>query len=215
MVSDRAAEREEPADGPDAERDIDERTGRAAAVERIRQKTLWVDTQIREAMARGEFDNLPGAGKPIKGLDRADPDWWLKGLAEREQLSGLLPPALALRNEDAGLDAQLDRESSEQVVRDLVKDFNRRIIDARRQLLGGPPVITPTRDVDHEIERWRERRADRLATRRRQGDREPRTRRANDAPHAGEAVRRPRRGWFASLRGRLRSSDMPSGHDST
>jgi hypothetical protein len=28
----------------------------------------WVDRQIREAIERGEFDNLPGQGKPIKGL---------------------------------------------------------------------------------------------------------------------------------------------------
>jgi hypothetical protein len=25
----------------------------------------WVDKQIREATERGEFDGLPGAGKPI------------------------------------------------------------------------------------------------------------------------------------------------------
>jgi DnaJ family protein C protein 28 len=25
----------------------------------------WIDQQIREALERGEFDNLPGAGKPI------------------------------------------------------------------------------------------------------------------------------------------------------
>jgi hypothetical protein len=32
------------------------------------------------------------------------------------------------------------------------------VIDARRQLQGGPPVITKTRDVDAEMARWRERR---------------------------------------------------------
>ena len=46
----------------------------------------WIDRQIREAQERGEFDNLPRAGKPIKGLDsRRDDDWWAKSLIRREQ----------------------------------------------------------------------------------------------------------------------------------
>jgi hypothetical protein len=30
----------------------------------------WIERQIREAQERGAFDDLPGAGKPIPGLDR-------------------------------------------------------------------------------------------------------------------------------------------------
>ena len=30
----------------------------------------WVDKRIREATERGEFENLPGAGKPLRGLGR-------------------------------------------------------------------------------------------------------------------------------------------------
>jgi len=138
----------------------DGRTGSSAAAARMRHQVSWVDEQIRVAMARGDFDNLPGAGKPIEGLGGShDPDWWLKKLVEREQITGVLPPALALRKEDAELDSVLDKETSEASVRRLLEDFNRRVIDARRQLLGGPPVITPTRDVDAEVTRWRERRA--------------------------------------------------------
>ncbi|MDR6558772.1 hypothetical protein J2809_003142 [Arthrobacter pascens] len=43
-------------------------------------------------------------------------------------------------------------------MRDIVDDFNARVIDARRQLQGGPPVITKTRDPDVEVQRWQERR---------------------------------------------------------
>jgi hypothetical protein len=127
---------------------------------------LIADQQIRMAMDRGDFDNLPGAGKPIPGLDGKqphDPDWWVKGLIERERITGVLPPALALRKEDAELDALLDREVTEQDVSRVVAEFNSRVIDAQRQLLGGPPVITPTRDVDREVLVWRERRAARRA----------------------------------------------------
>ena len=71
------------------------------------QQATWVDVQIRRAMERGEFDNLPGQGKPIADLGgQHDPDWWVKRLVQRENLA-LLPPALALRREDAELDATL------------------------------------------------------------------------------------------------------------
>jgi hypothetical protein len=140
----------------------DKRTGRSAAQARIENQQAWVDQQVRVAMARGDFDNLPGAGRPIEGLGtQHDPDWWVKKLIEREQITGVLPPALALRKEDAELDATLDHESAERVVRELLEDFNKRIVEARRQLQGGPPVITKTRDVDAEVAAWRARRTTR------------------------------------------------------
>jgi len=142
----------------------------AARARRVEHQARWVDFQVKQAMRRGDFDDLPGAGKPIRGLSGThDPEWWVKSLIEREQLTGIGPPALALRKEDAELEARIDRESTEQAVRDVVEDFNRRVVEARRQLLGGPPVITPTRDVNHEIAAWRSRRVqrrDRLRRRR-------------------------------------------------
>ena len=135
-----------------------------AARQRLEQQTLWVDLQVRRAMARGDFDNLPGAGKPLKLPAQHDPDWWVKRLIEREKLSGIAPPAIGLRREDAELDDTLDREATEAGVRRIVDDFNRRVIEARRQLLGGPPVITKTRDPAVEVQRWRARRAPRRAT---------------------------------------------------
>ncbi|WP_422933533.1 DUF1992 domain-containing protein [Sinomonas sp. P47F7] len=133
--------------------------------EELRQKRLKFDSARRadyligDAMARGEFDHLKYAGKPIPGLGGTyDPDWWIKGLIQREHLTGLGPKALLLRVEDAELDARLDALPSERQVRDAVEDFNARVIDARRQLEGGPPVVTKTRDVDGEVQRWHERR---------------------------------------------------------
>ena len=123
------------------------------------ERAAYVENAIQQAIRRGEIDNLPGAGKPLEGLTgRHDPDWWIRRKIEREQLSGLGPPALTLRVENAELEAQLDRLHRESEVRDAVEDFNRRVIEARRQLLGGPPVVTPTRDVDGEVRAWRERR---------------------------------------------------------
>lgn len=154
-----------PEPEPDPERHDEE----DLAAKRIEQQTLWVDMQVRRAMERGEFDDLPGAGKPIRGLGSThDPDWWVKNLIEREKITGVLPPALALRKEDAELDGVLDREATEEGVRRVVRDFNRRVVEARRQLQGGPPVVTPTRDEDGEVTAWRARRAERRERQRRQ-----------------------------------------------
>ncbi len=138
------------------------------------QQTRWVDHQIRQAIARGDFDNLPGSGKPIRGLGAThDPDWWVKGLIERERLTGVAPPAIGLRKEAAELETRLDRETTEPAVRRVIEDFNARVVDARRQLQGGPPVITPTRDVDAEVAAWRERRAERRELQRQRSRQQP------------------------------------------
>ena len=160
-----------------ASEERDRRTGRSAAAARIQHQATWVDLQLRQAMERGAFDDLPGAGKPIEDLGAThDPDWWVKKLVEREHVTGVLPAALQLRKDDVELDAALDRLPSEREVRRELEEFNRRVIAARRQLEGGPPVITPTRDVDAEVEQWRVRRRARHA--------------AQVAPRAPEPTRR-------------------------
>jgi hypothetical protein len=165
-----------------AERARDARTGDPAARVRMREQHRWVDLQVQRAIERGDFDDLPGAGKPIPGLgSEHDPDWWVKKLVERERITGVLPAALQLRKDDAELDDHLDRYAAEREVRREVEDFNARVVAARRQLEGGPPVITATRDVDDEVGRWRERR-----TARHTGTQ------ASPAPEPP----RPRRRWF-------------------
>ena len=131
---------------------------------RIRDQTRWVDLQIQEAVRRGAFDDLPGYGKPIEGLGtQHDPDWWLKKLVEREHITGVLPPTLQLRKDDAELDGLLDRLPSEAEVREALEDFNARVRAARYQPLGGPPLVTRQRDVEAEVEAWRVRRGARRA----------------------------------------------------
>jgi hypothetical protein len=169
----------------------DARTGSDAAENRMRHQAHWVDLQIRRAMERGEFDDLPGQSKPLGDLGSPDDrDWWLKKLIEREQITGVLPAALQLRKDDAELDHLLDRETVEKVVRQTVEDFNRRVIEARRQLQGGPPVVTPTRDVDAEVERWHERRRQRQRRLREQAARPA------ESGREGTAGERSRRRWF-------------------
>lgn len=155
-----AGSAEELAGSPDTtdpdERDEGKKSPGSMTVE---ERSRYVDVVVDQAMRRGEFDNLPLQGKPIPGLTGThDPDWWIKGLIERENITGVLPSA-QLRKDDAELDGKLDLEAMEVRVREIVTDFNARVVDARRQLQGGPPVVTPTRDVDEEVARWRARRA--------------------------------------------------------
>jgi hypothetical protein len=118
-----------------------------------------VEKQIREAQERGEFDNLPGAGKPLDLSDSGDPDWWVKRFAARENLDlgGALPGALALRKEAAGYPEALADVRTEANVREIIEDYNRRVLaDRLRPAVGNlPPMLAKTLDVDEMVARWR------------------------------------------------------------
>ena len=160
-----------------------EQPAEAPMVLNAQNKSEFVETAIQLAIRQGVFDDLPGAGKPIEGLGtHHDPDWWIRRKIETENLSGLGPPALLLRVEDRELDGELDKLRREDDVRTVVEDFNRRVVEARRQLMGGPPVVTKTRDVDAEIEAWRVRREAARAV-------------ADAAPETDAAPKKRLRGW--------------------
>lgn len=45
-----------------------------------------VERRIREAIERGDFDDLPGTGAPLAGLEQPyRPDWWARAWVERER----------------------------------------------------------------------------------------------------------------------------------
>ena len=120
----------------------------------------WVERQIREAMERGDFDNLPGAGQPIPGLTGQDEEnWWVKRLLEREKLPMPLPTSLALRKEIAGLAETLADVPTEEAVREIVSDLNERIRDTHRRRVDGPPLVIGLVDVEATVAEWRRNRA--------------------------------------------------------
>ena len=46
-----------------------------------------VDRLVREAMEAGEFDDLPGTGKPIAGAGTSDDEyWWFRDWVRRNQI---------------------------------------------------------------------------------------------------------------------------------
>jgi hypothetical protein len=119
-----------------------------------------IDRQLREATERGEFDNLPGAGRPLRDHGREyDEDWWVKDWLEREgATAGVIPPTLALRREVEDLETRVDRLRTEREVRDYVAELNERIGSARVGRMDGPPVLLAPRDADEVVAAWRQRR---------------------------------------------------------
>jgi hypothetical protein len=116
----------------------------------------WVERQIREAAERGEFDNLPGAGKPIPDLDKPhDELWWIKQKLRRENLS-YLPRTLALRKEAEDALLAASQAGSEAQVRRIMAEINSKILDGNRKAASGPPLNLAPFDVERVVRNWRE-----------------------------------------------------------
>jgi hypothetical protein len=138
----------------------DERPGRS-----LRHYESVVDQQIRQAEERGEFADLPGLGKPLKGLDRANDDlWWVKDYLMREELptEALLPTPLLLRREKERLPELVRELPSEQAVRELVAAFNKRVLAELRAPAGPFRPVGPA-NTEALVAEWHEAHAEKLA----------------------------------------------------
>ena len=90
----------------------------------------WVDGQISRGLARGDFDGLAGAGKPLSraALDETGYEWVLaKARKENLDVFGMLPPGLALKKEREDLPRRADELPSAAAVRALAEDYNARV----------------------------------------------------------------------------------------
>src|SRR5690242_21701891 len=123
-----------------------------------------VEAQIRAAQERGDFDDLPGAGKPLDLPEVHDPDWWVKSYVRREGIdtSALVHPSIALRREAGSFPESLASLTREDQVRAVLEDFNRRVTAEWRRPVAGPslPVVAHQVAVEPLVERWRALRAD-------------------------------------------------------
>jgi hypothetical protein len=153
----------------------------------------WLDKQIREATDRGEFDDLPGAGKPLPDAgQRYDENWWLKDYLRREGVSGdgMLPPSLLLRRDIERLPEAVRAMNSEQRVREHVSELNARIV-AWMRMPRGPHVNVRPVDSDEVVAQWR--------ARRQPAPRPARAAATDPTPAAPAATR-----WWRALFGRHR-----------
>lgn len=119
----------------------------------------WVDKKIREAAERGEFEDLPGLGEPLR-QGRRDELWWIRDKVEREGLSteALLPEPLQLRREIERLPESVRELRTEQQVRNAAETLNRRVVEWLRAPSGPRVPVSPV-DVDALVESWRAERA--------------------------------------------------------
>ena len=116
----------------------------------------WIDRQIREGMERGEFDSLPGHGKPIRDLDQPRDDlWWVRDKLRREDAQ-FLPPTLALRKEVEDARERIAAATAESEVRAIVADINERIVKVNSRATAGPPSTVVKLDEEHVVRQWRE-----------------------------------------------------------
>lgn len=79
------------------------------------------ERRIREAVERGEFDDLPGAGRPLPGLGGTyDPDWWVKEWVRRTSLEETLAEVRStIRSELPKLKAFPDSSETSGRIREL------------------------------------------------------------------------------------------------
>jgi len=115
------------------------------------------EQRIQSAQAEGQFDNLPGFGKPIPGIDEPhDELWWVKDKLKREQLSSL-PPALAIRLDVQNTLARLSDLPIESEVRRELAELNDRIHKAAFAITWGPSAdVVPLTEgeIDQLVARW-------------------------------------------------------------
>ncbi|MFI6095562.1 DUF1992 domain-containing protein [Lentzea sp. NPDC051213] len=112
----------------------------------------WIDKQIREAQERGDFDDLPGAGKPLPGAgEPLEEDWWLKKKVREEEGSAGLPPSLVLRREAEAARVLALAAGTDDEARAIIEAMNARILDALRKPLSGPPLNLMPFDVDELV----------------------------------------------------------------
>jgi hypothetical protein len=119
----------------------------------------WIDKQIRDAMDRGEFDDLPGKGKPLPNIDQPrDELWWVREKLRRENVQ-FLPPTMQVRKDLDDVREKIAATDDEAVVRSLVAEINERIREVNRSVVTGPPSTLMPLDVEIVVERWRATRA--------------------------------------------------------
>jgi hypothetical protein len=118
-----------------------------------------IEAKIRAAQERGDFDNLPGKGKPLDLPEVHDPDWWVKSYVRREGIdtSALVHPTIALRREADTFPESLAVLTSEEQVRAVIEDFNRRVVAEWRRTMTGAslPVVARQVAVEPMVDRWR------------------------------------------------------------
>lgn len=158
-----------------------------------------VEAQIRAAVQRGEFDNLPGAGRPIPGRGLPyDESWWIRSFLEREEIGSelLLPEPLLLRKRIEQVPDEVRDLPTEAAVRAYVRDLNAQVLAWLRAPTGPRVVVRPV-NADEVVRQWRAARQPPV----------PPSGSGGDTPAAAGGPRRRHRPWWSPSRWRRRPVD--------
>jgi hypothetical protein len=101
------------------------------------------ETKIREAIARGDFDDLPGSGRPLARDDLARVPPHLRAAYRVLRNANVLPPELEVRKQLAALDAEITETRDESELRELrrrrsLTDLNYRVMMERHVRAARP-----------------------------------------------------------------------------
>jgi hypothetical protein len=96
------------------------------------------ERRIREAAEQGEFDDLPGSGRPLPSLDGTyDPHWWTKEWLRRTTLDETAAELRrAIRSELPRLKASPDSSKT----RERIEELNTAITELNRDLAADAQI---------------------------------------------------------------------------
>jgi hypothetical protein len=115
----------------------------------------WIDKQIREAEERGDFDNLPGKGKPLPDIDKPrDEMWWVRSWLKRENVD-YLPPTMQIRKDVDEARERIRNATTEAEVRTIVEEINDKIRHLNRTAVDGPPSNVYPLHLETVLDKWR------------------------------------------------------------
>ncbi len=86
------------------------------------------EEKIRAAMERGEFDNLPGAGRPLALEDLSAVPEHLRAGYKLLKNAGFVPPEVELKKEIARLEEALARAHSQKEKQALLRQLQEKTI---------------------------------------------------------------------------------------
>ena len=113
----------------------------------------WIDRQIEQAQARGDFDGLAGTGRPLPGVDRPhDELWWVRDKLKREKVEHLPPTLAILRDRDEAVRRALAAPTDHDA-RVILDEMNERIRYENAHVVIGPPSTAVPVDVDAVVAR--------------------------------------------------------------
>lgn len=115
----------------------------------------FTEQKILAAQEDGAFQNLPGLGQPIPGIDEPlDENWWVRRKLQAEN-AVLVPPLLEAQRDIARTRERALACTVETVVREMFRELAERVSAAILNPTPSPPIVVLPIDLESELASWR------------------------------------------------------------